>query len=228
MEKLVYLITRETDVPGADLRGALIEKAVPALREAGASGISVNVDDEGVADGSGVKIRLSDPPIRAMVSFWMQNADDRSPCEAALDAEAASLAGYLVVESRPLVHEPPVGERAKGANLVTCIKEKPDISYAEFIDRWNIEHKRVAIETQSTFAYARNAVVRRLTEEGADWDGIVEESFPIEALTDPLAWYACDSKEEHKRRLARMMDSVNAFLDLSALESTPMSEYFQG
>ena len=68
MEKLVYLITRETDVPGAHLRGALIEKAVPALREAGASGISVNVDDEGVADGSGVKIRLSDPPIRAMVS----------------------------------------------------------------------------------------------------------------------------------------------------------------
>ena len=66
------------------------------------------------------------------------------------------------------------------------------------------------------------------TEAGDDWDGIVEEGFPIAALTDPLAWYACDTKEEHKRRLQRMMDSVNAFLDLSVLESTPMSEYFQG
>ncbi len=228
MEKLVYLISRKSDVPGADLRGALIEKAVPALREAGASLISVNVDDEDVAQGSGVTIRRSYPPIRAMVSFWMQNADDRGPCEAALGPEAASLAGYLVVESRPLVHEPPVGERTRGANLVTCIVQKPDISHEEFIDRWNIEHKQVALETQSTFAYVRNAVVRRLTEEGADWDGIVEESFPIEALTDPLAWYACDTEEEHKRRLQRMMDSVNAFLDLSVLESTPMSEYFLG
>ncbi len=228
MEKLVYLITREADLPGADLRGALIEKGVPALREAGASRISVNVEDEEVAQGTGVRIRRSVPPIRAMVSFWMQNSDDRAPCEAALAAEAASLAGYLVVESRPLVHEPPVGERAGGANLVTCIVRKPDISFADFIDRWNNEHKRVALETQSTFSYVRNAVVRRLTEAGDDWDGIVEEGFPIEALTDPLAWYACDTKEEHKRRLQRMMDSVTAFLDLSVLESTPMSEYFQG
>jgi hypothetical protein len=228
VEKLVYLITREADVPGADLRGPLIEKAVPALREAGASRISVNVEDEDVAQGTGVRIRRSYPPIRAMVSFWMQNADDRGPCEAALQAEAAGLAGYLVVESRPLVHEPPVGERTRGANLVTCIVQKPDISFADFIDHWNNEHKRVALETQSTFAYVRNAVVRRLTEAGGDWDGIVEEGFPSEALTDPLAWYACDSREEHKRRLQRMMDSVNAFLDLSVLESTPMSEYFLG
>lgn len=228
MEKLVYLMTREVDVPGVALRDTLIEKTVPVLRASGASQISVNVDDGDVADGSGVLIRRSDPPIRAMVSFWMDNADDREPCETALRAEAASLAGYLVVESRPLVHQPPTGQRTGGANLVTCIKQKADISYEEFIDRWNNEHKRVALETQSTFAYVRNAVVRRLTAEGSDWDGIVEEGFPIEALTDPLAWYACDSKEEHKRRLARMMDSVNAFLDLGVLESTPMSEYFQG
>jgi len=228
VEKLVYLITREAELPGADLREALIEKAVPALREAGASQISVNVNDESGADGTGVLIRRSDPPIRAMVSFWMDNADDREPCEAALRVEATGLAGYLVVESRPLVHEPPVGERTGGANLVTCIKQKPDISYDDFIDRWNNEHKQVALETQSTFAYVRNAVVRRLTADGGDWDGIVEEGFPIEALTDPLAWYACDSKEEHKRRLDRMMESVNAFLDLGVLESTPMSEYFQG
>lgn len=228
MEKLVYLLTRDGEAPGADLRAALVEKAVPALRAAGSSQISVNVDDEHVAQGEPVAIRRSQPPIRAMVSFWMQNADDRAACEEALAAHADSLWGYLVVESRPMVHEPPRGERAPGANLVTCIKQKADISYEQFIDRWNNEHRKVAVETQSTFAYIRNAVVRRLTPDGFDWDGIVEESFPIEALTDPHVWYDCTSEEEYKLRLRRMIDSVTAFLDLSVLESTPMSEYWQG
>ena len=232
MEKLVYLLTnpapRPGETPGAALREALVEKAVPALRSAGALQIAVNVNDEHVARGEAVAIRRSDPPICAMVSFWMHNADERAACEAALREHAFGLAGYLVVESRPLLHEPPVGERAPGANLVTCIKQKPDIGYDEFIDRWNNEHRKVAVETQSTFAYVRNAVVRRLTDEGADWDGIVEESFPIEALSDPHVWYDCSSDDEYKRRLQRMMESVTAFLDLSVLESTPMSEYWQG
>jgi hypothetical protein len=225
MEKLVYLLSQEADLAGAELRAGLIEKAVPALRAAGASKISVNVDDEDVAQGSGVLIRRSDPPFRAMVSFWMESADDREPCEAALAAHAARLAGYLVAESRPMVHAPPVGERAPGANLVTCIAKKPGISDDEFFERWNVEHRKVALETQSTFAYVRNAVVRRLTADGSDWDGIVEESFPIEALTDPHVWYDCSSEDEYKARLARMIESVTAFLDLSVLESTPMSEY---
>ena len=51
MEKLVYVISQEASVPGEDLRAALIEKAAPALRAAGASRISVNVNDEHVAAG---------------------------------------------------------------------------------------------------------------------------------------------------------------------------------
>jgi hypothetical protein len=56
----------------------------------------------------------------------------------------------------------------------------------------------------------------------------VEESFPIEALSDPHVWYDCEDDDEYKRRLKRMMDSVNAFLDLNVLESIPMSEYWLG
>ncbi len=228
MEKLVYVISQEASVPGEDLRAALIEKAAPALRAGGASRIVVNVNDEHVAAGQGVTIGRSDPPVRAMVSFWMDNSDDRAGCEEALAQTATSLAGYLVVESRPLLHEPPVGERAPGVNLVTCINKLPGISHEDFIDRWNNEHRKVAVETQSTFAYVRNAVVRKLTADAPDRDGIVEESFPIEALTNPKVWYDCDSDEELGRRVKRMLDSVNAFLDLGPLESTPMSEYDLG
>ena len=122
----------------------------------------------------------------------------------------------------------PVGARAAGANLVTCINRLPGLSDAEFIDRWNNEHRKVALETQSTTAYVRNAVVRALTPGAPVRDGIVEETFPIEALTDPHVWYDCTSDEEYQKRLARMMDSVNAFLDMGPLISVPMSEYYLG
>ena len=75
MEKLVYLIFQEPDLEGAQLRQGLLEKAVPALRAAGARDLTVHVQDEAVA--AGTPLRRSDPPIRAMVSFWLENADDR-------------------------------------------------------------------------------------------------------------------------------------------------------
>lgn len=228
MEKLVYVVYQDASVPGSDLRSGLVEKAAPALRAAGAGQISVNVADEDVAAGGGVTISRSTPPIRAMVSFWMDNSDDRAPCEEALASHATSLAGYLVVESRPLLHHPPIGARASGANLVTCVNRRPDITDAQFIERWNHEHKQVALDIQSTTAYVRNAVVRSLTPDAPPRDGIVEETFPGEALTDPHVWYDCDSDEEYRRRLEQMLASVRAFLDLDVLESIPMSEYYLG
>ncbi len=226
MEKLVYLGFQERELPGCELRTALIEKAAPALRAGGARDITVNVDDEAVADGS--PIRRSDPPIRAMVSFWMQNSDDRGPCEQALAAHASRLAGYLVVESRPLVHHPPKGARAPGMNQVTCIARKPDLDPDEFIRIWHSDHKIVAIATQSTVGYVRNVVVRKLTPDAPDWDGIVEETFPIEALANPHVFYDAKSPEEFERNLERMLESCRRFLDFGPLECTPMSEYYLG
>ena len=231
MEKLVYLLYESDETPGADLREGLLRKAAPVLRAAGATRIAVNVNDEEVAAGGSVWIRKSDPPIRAMVSFWLDNADDRGPCEAALRERAAGLAGYLVAESVPLVNTSqlaPEGERTPGVNMVTCINRPADMAYEDFIDRWHGEHKVVALETQSTFAYVRNVVVRRLTPDAPPFDGIVEEGFPKGALTDPHVWYAADSDATYQANLARMIESCQAFLDFEPLESNPMSEYVLG
>ncbi len=226
MEKLVYLIFQEPDLPGSELRGALLDKVAPELRAGGARYISVNVQDEEVSAGK--PIRNSDPPVRAMVSFWMQNADDRGACEETLAAQALRLVGYLVVESRPLEHEPPTGRRAPGMNQVTCISRKPGQDYDEFIQIWHGDHKTVAIETQSTVGYVRNVVARKLTADAPDWDGIVEETFPIEALTDPRVFYDASSDDALKANLDRMISSCQRFLDFGALECTPMSEYYLG
>lgn len=227
MEKLVYLLREAPDVAGDETRERLIKCAV-ALEGAGARRIAVNTDDSAVADGKGVTIGKLEPPIRAMISLWLGNSDDRAPVEESLRSVVPEIDGYLVVESVPTentAHRAPRGKRTPGVNMVTCINRLPALSREEFFKIWYEDHKVVAQETQSTFGYIRNTVVRPLTPDAPAWDGIVEELFPIEALTDPKVWYAAASDEELEKNLQRMMNSVQKFLDLGPLESHPMSQY---
>jgi len=226
MEKLVYLLFEDEGRPGSSLREALLEKVVPVLRESGATDIVVNVHDEEVAAGQ--PIRRSAPPIRAMVAFWLQCADDRAACEAVLAAQAKRVAGYLVVESRPLVHETNPGGRTPGMNQVTCISRKPGMSDEDFYGYWHTGHREVAIETQSTTGYVRNVIQRALTPGAPARDAIVEETFPIAALTDPKVFYAANDDVELEANLARMMESCQRFLDFEPMECTHMSEYCLG
>lgn len=226
MEKLCYLLFREPELPGSELRQSLVEKTVPALRAAGAREITLHVQDEEVS--AGTPLRRSDPPIRAMVSFWLQDSDLRSPCEEALRPHALRIAGYVVLESRPLVHEAPKGRRTPGANQVTCIARKPGLDHAEFIRIWHDDHRAVAIETQSTTGYVRNEIVRALTPDAPAWAAIVEETFPIGALTDPKVFYDAKDDAELRVRMDRMMTSCQRFLDFEPMEYTHMSEYYLG
>lgn len=226
MEKLVYLLFDGEDRSGSGLRDSLIDTVVPVLREAGAMHITLHVADGEVTGG--MVIHSLDPPIRATVSFWMHNSDDRGPCEAALGGHVHHIAGYLVVESRPLLHETVEGSRSPGVTQVTCITKRPDIEWEEFIDIWHNDHKAVAIETQSTFGYVRNVVVRRLTADAPAFDGIVEETFPIEALSDPKAFFNAESDEEYEANFGRMIESVGRFLDNDPIEVTQTSEYYLG
>ncbi|MCH7523261.1 MAG: hypothetical protein IH920_05775 [Chloroflexi bacterium] len=58
------------------------------------------------------------------------------------------------------------------------------------------------------------------------WAAIVEEAFPIGALTDPAVFYdALDSEERLNENRRRMIESCMAFLALDRVESHPMSEY---
>jgi hypothetical protein len=164
------------------------------------------------------------------VTFWLHEADLlRGGLFDALSARAARVAPYLVVESMPIRNTTQLvapGERTPGFNLVTGIVPKAGLAYDEFIRLWHTEHRAVALETQSTFAYVRNEIVRALTPDAPQWAAVVEESFPIAALTDPAVWYAAQgSPDKLERHRKRMMESCLAFLALDRVESHPMSEY---
>ena len=229
MEKIVSLLWKPAGASDADF-GKRLREGAPELARHGAMGVRVNVVDEHVAAGGEVRVGRMDPPKAACVCFWLHEADDlRGALLGTLASRSSRVAAFLVVESVPLrntEHVVPSGERTPGFNLVTAIEPKDGLSYPEFLHLWHTEHRKVALETQSTFAYVRNEIVRALTPDAPPWAAIVEESFPIEALTDPAVWYAAEGDPERLEAHRRgMIQSCLAFLALDRVESHPMSEY---
>ncbi len=229
MEKIACVLWKPAGEPD-DVFGKSLRAAAPDLARRGAMNVRVNVVDEHVAAGSAVRVGRMDPPKAAFVTFWLHEADDvQGTLLDLLCAHASRVAAYLVVESTPLRNATQLakpGERTPGFNAVTGIVPKDGLSYDEFIHRWHTEHRVVALETQSTFAYVRNEIVRALTPDAPSWAAIVEESFPIEALTDQAVWYdAVGSPERLEQNRRRMVESCLAFLALDRVDSHPMSEY---
>jgi EthD domain len=229
MEKIACVLWKPPGMPD-DVFGKELRAAAPEWTRLGAMQLRVNVVDEHVAAGAAVRVGRMDPPKAAFATLWLHEADAvRGALIGAISAKASRVAAYLVVESMPLRntdHLAAPGERTPGFNLVTGIVPKDGLRYEEFLHLWHTEHRAVALETQSTFAYVRNEIVRALTPGAPSWAAVVEESFPIEALADPAVWYAAvGSPERLERHRRRMVESCVAFLALDRVESHPMSEY---
>jgi hypothetical protein len=231
MEKIACALWKPDGLSDADY-GKRLREAAPAWSGRGALALHVNVVDEHVAAGTDVRVGRMDPPKAAFATFWLHEADAlRGALLDAIAGTSARVAAYLVVESIPLrpVRTAPRGERTPGFNLVTGIEPKDGLAYDAFLRHWHTEHRTVALETQRSFAYVRNEVVRALTPDAPSWAAIVEEGFPIEALTDPAVWYDADGDAARlEGNRTRMMESCLAFLTLDRVESHPMSEYVFG
>jgi hypothetical protein len=229
VEKLVYVVWKPPAVTDAAFASDLRERVAPLLAAQGARGLTLHLVDADVKDALRARITHLESPVSGLVSFWLDTADERGPCEQLLTAATARLAGYLVVESVPLRNtrqRAPLGQRTPGVIMVALIERPERLSFEAWIAHWHGPHREVALETQCTFVYVRNVVVRALTPNAPPWAGIVEEGFPAEAVTDPMRWYKAEgSPETLQRNVKRMVESCKAFLDLERVESHPMSEY---
>jgi copper chaperone CopZ len=224
MEKLVYLLWAETDIDAENLRD---DVATQLLGIDGVRGVQINISDPAVA-GAMLRITNFDRPVTAVASVWVDSAAHTSAAlGSALSTVCVDIAGYLVTESVAI--EPPrseAGERTPGLANVAILRRPADLDRDEWLDRWLGPHTRVAIETQDTFGYVRNAVVRAVTPGASPVDGIVEELFPIAALSDPHAFYGSAGDDtELTRRITRLMTSVATFGADRDLDVVPTSRY---
>jgi hypothetical protein len=194
-----------------------------ALRAAGATRLQVNVDD---ADVAAAKLRITtfDTPVCAVASVWTEGGPARFSGLLAGIAERS--AGWEVEERTPLVPPPTAdGQRCPALAQIGFLRIPPDLTAGEWLRRWQGLHTSVAIQTQATFGYVQNRVLRAV--HGSDRvDALVEELFPMAAMTDLHAFYGSGGDDaELRRRLTLLIESVTRFGAHESLDALPTSRY---
>jgi hypothetical protein len=225
MEKLLYPLWKPSGTPPGAFCEQLLGELAADLLEEGVRGLRLCIADEDVARADGLRQEKLCPAADAVVSLWVDSAVYREPLETLIASHCARYCGYLVTESAPLVHEQPAGERMPGWTQVVFLERPAAMSEADWLAVWQGSHTATAIDTQSTFAYRQNVVVRRLTEDAPAIHAIVEESFPDAAMDSPHAFYDAGSDEQLQQRIEAMIESCARFIDFERLNVTPMSDY---
>jgi hypothetical protein len=229
VEKIIYLISRQNEQNRDDFATQMKQDIAPQLLATKPLGLQLNLVDESVAAGDAMAMESIAPKAHAVFSIWLDSSINRTPVEGILTASGASFAGYLVTESCPLRNTTKTalpGERTPGFAQVALLQRPIRLSFEEWITIWQYSHTQIAIDTQSTFSYTQNLVVRPLTVNAPKIDAMVEESFPIEALTDQAVFYnACGDGEKLARNSQAMMESCARFIDFDKINVCPTSEY---
>ena len=225
MEKVIaVLMHAEPDDDWCDRQRGPVADALLGL---GIAGLSVNVRDSAVRH-SLMTLTTLDPPVAAVVSLWTQQCYGEQTTAALnlLAAECEQLAAYLVTESVPL--KPPsveLGTRTTGLANIALLRRPEDMDQATWLNRWQLGHTSVAVETQSIFGYTQNWVVRTLTPDAPGIAGIVEELFPAEAITDLKAFFGAADDKDLQNRISQMVASTTAFGANANIDTVPTSRY---
>lgn len=225
MEKVIVLLR----APHSDQQWCerLRSRVADELLALGLPGLTVNVRDDAVRE-SLMTLTTLDPPVVAVISLWVQQYYGEQVGRALeiLAAECDSLAAYLVTESVPMSPPPTgVGERTDGLANIALLRRPPDLDAATWLHRWHVDHTSVAIETQDTFGYTQNTVVRALTGDAPAIDGIVEELFRQQAVSDLHAFFGAADDDDLADRMRRMVASTDAFGASSNIDTVPTSRY---
>ncbi|MCX4098081.1 EthD domain-containing protein [Nocardia sp. alder85J] len=213
--KLMYALWGETT--------ALHDRALHhELARAGATALQVNVSDADVAAAQ-TRIGTYPEPVTAIVSV---HCDDHTAITPLLAAAAAGLEGWIVDERTPLPPPPtPNGQRCAALANIALLRIPDGMTRADWLRYWHGTHTTIAIETQATFGYVQNTVLAPITG-GPAVDGLVEELFPMAAMTDPHAfWGSAGDETELRSRLTRMLHSIAAFGADRNLDLIPTSRY---
>lgn len=225
MEKILYPVWKEAPLEADAFRDQLLERLAPTLLDLGARGLRISVVDSDVDAAAGLRQENSRPAMDAMISLWLDSSVYRSPLESAIASRVGRMAGYLVTESAPLVTDTPEGQRTPGMAQVVFLQRPHRLSAQQWLEIWHGSHTQIAIDTQSTFGYRQNVIVRPMTYAAPGFDAIIEENFPAAAMSSQHAFYGVETDEDLQENLQAMIDSVVRFIDFDKIDVVPTSEY---
>ncbi len=223
MEKIVCALWQ----PSA----SLLQDLLAALANSGAKQIRINIQDEAVAPGAGLKQVWQGPQQDALVQFWLPSANPIFTGDAfdAVARHCDHFAAWLVAESTIIPntkHPPTPGQRTDGWAQLAFLSLPEGMARTEWRAVWRDYHTRVAIDTQANFEYIHNFIVEPLTKDAPAYVGIVEECFPLSALTDPFVFFdAVGDPKKFQRNLDTMMESCGRFITPGTIDVIPTSQY---
>ena len=231
MEKLIYPLWKAEQADADAFRDQLLGALKALADSTDVRGLRLAVADTAVAAGAQRRMAATRPLPDAMVSVWLDAAaGQRAAVESCLDEVVTRFHCYLVTESEPLVNRdqlPASDARIPGMCHVVFLQRPPRLSESEWLSIWQDSHTQVAIDTQSTFGYRQNVIVRGLSYAAPPLDAMIEENFPAAAMASNHAFYnvAEDDDEGLAKNAQAMMDSVSRFIDFDRIDVIPMSEY---
>ena len=104
MEKLVYVLWKRGEEANEAFKRRLLDETAPRLLALAIERVRISVVDHDVAGGERLRLGRQSPPKAGLLSCWIEQSQDRAPVERVLAGTCGAFAGYLVLESRPLVN----------------------------------------------------------------------------------------------------------------------------
>jgi len=234
MEKLLYAIWKPAEQSTADFKSLLLGEMSRALLSSGAQQLQVSLSDEAVAAASNLRQENTQPMMDGVISLWLDSHIYRDKQQAIIEDGVAKCHAYLVSESVPIVntqHPSVTGQRSYGMNQIAFFKKPDTQSREEWLNIWHHSHTQIAIDTQSTFAYTQNLIVKALTDKAPAFDAVVEEHFPPEAMNCAHTFFDAFTEAGEKddellnERGSVMLNSCARFIDFETLSVIPTSHY---
>ena len=192
------------------------------MRAAGVNELQVNLRDEVVAGA--LVIQHLEQPIETVVST---SGGVEADILRILSDHIDNMVGWEVEAREPLPPPPvPDGVRTDALANLAFIRKPREAPYDSWLRHWRGPHTQVAMQTQATFGYVQNRVVRPLTPDTPQVDAIVEELFPMAAVTDMHAFYGSGGDDaELSRRITTLMESVAVLGADRDIDLVPTSRY---
>ena len=231
MEKIVYPVWMPAGLDQNTFRQGLLQDfrdrvlALPSVLA-----LKVCIVDEHVAAAAPYRmVNLFESAFDGVVMIWVDAATDLGGLEAVFRDYFSSYHGYLVTESEQIPpSNAPItpGEKTTGMNEIVFLRKPERLDYSDWLSIWQDSHTAIAIDTQSTFGYRQNVVIRGLTAGAPSIDAIIEENFPDKAIFSRAAFYDAEHDQAlYQSREQTMIESCARFIDFDKLDCIPTSEY---
>jgi len=118
------------------------------------------------------------------------------------------------------------GEASKHIIAHTCLSKNNHISKDEFVKRWHGVQSPMSEVMQPRSRYVRNLVLKGLSENAPDYDGIIIEAWPtLSHQRNPFLFFNASNPFDLLTNILVMLRSTFRFAKFSSIQQSPMQEF---